>query len=270
MAAGSQALQTLLIAAALAAGIPFAHAADWDRKYTFQGPASVRLEATEAKLRIRGGDVKWMEAHVATIGWTIGDEGVAVVESQQEDIVSLGVRTPPVFFGVGARRVQVDLIVPRTLSLIARTGDGEVEAEGFGGDVHLNSGLGPIAALRMDGFLDAQTGDGGMNVSGRFERLNLKTRDGAIEVKLAEGSKVSVPWKMQTGGGDIRVVFAGQLACNVDAKTDEGRVAVEVPVEQTKRSGGSLRGQIGGGGQRLTMRTRAGTITLRRTGGEAR
>ncbi len=253
-------------AASLAAATPGAHAADWDRKYTFQGAASVRMEATEAKLRIRGGDLKWVEAHVATVGWPIGDDGVAVVESQQGDIVSLGVRTPPIFFGAGTRKVQVDLIVPRTLTLIARTGDGEVEAEGFGGEVHLASGSGAIAAMRMDGLLDAQTGDGGMNVTGRFDRLNLKTRDGAIQVKLAEGSRVTVPWRLQTGGGDIIVALAGQLACNIEARTDEGKVAVDVPVEVTRRSGGWLRGQIGGGGKKLALRTRAGTIALRRAG----
>src|SRR5487761_275541 len=93
----------LLLAAGSVSG------AEWTKKYTLTGAPTLRLEATDASVTVRGGDVNWIEARVTTRGWSIGPSGAVIVENQTGDRVDISVRTPREFFGIGERSAHIDL-----------------------------------------------------------------------------------------------------------------------------------------------------------------
>ena len=251
------------LALLLAAGV--VSAGEWNKKYTLTGTADLHMETTDASVVVRGGDVNWIESRVTTRGWSIGPSGVVIVESQTGDRVDISVRVPKEFFGIGERSAHVDLIVPRKLSAVIRTGDGKIVAERFGGDVHLSSGDGGIETQLMDGSLDAQTMDGRLVISGRFDRLNLRTKDGRVDVKAARGSTVGGPWRVQTGDGAVEVSVDGAFACDLDASTSDGEVSVDLPLTMSqKKHGSSFRAKVNGGGAPFVIRTGDGSIHVRK------
>ncbi len=245
----------LLLAAGSVSG------AEWTKKYTLIGAPALRMEATGASVTVRGGDVNWIEARVTTHGWTIGPSGAVIVESQTGDRVDIAVKTPKVFFGIGVRSAHVDLIVPRKLSATIRTGDGPIVAERFGGDVLLFTGDGGIDAQMMDGSLDAQTLDGRLVIGGRFDRLNLHTKDGHVELKAAAGSTMGGPWRIETSDGSVDIRLDGALACDLEANTGDGEVTVDLPVTMSKnKRGAAFRAKMNGGGLPFVIRTGDGAI----------
>lgn len=255
---------SLVAAAALAPVL--LQAADWSKKYTLSGKADLRVETNDASVDVRSGDVNWIEARVTTIGWRIDSSEVNVVESQTGNLVNIGVRVPREFFGIGNRSAHIDLIVPRQLTAVIRTADGHITADGLAGDIRLSSGDGKIDAQRMDGLLDAATGDGRMEIGGRFDRLNLKTHDGHVALKIADGSKLTGPWRIQTGDGSVDIGVGDKLNADLDAHTGDGSITVDVPVTISQRRGEStFRGKLNGGGEALVVRTGDGSIHIRRT-----
>lgn len=242
------------------------NAAEENRRYPLNGQSGMRLETNHASVMVRSGDVQWIELRVTTVGWKIGATEVNVVESHDADSINLGVRVPAEFFGVGRRGVQVDLIVPRKLNVAIRTGDGGIMADGLSGDIRLNTGHGRIDAQRMSGQLEAVSSDGALRVAGRFERLSLKTNDGPVVLKIAEDSKMTGPWSIQTGGGSIRIGAGEKFSADLDAQTGDGSVTVDLPVAISKQRGeSSLRGKLNGGGEKLVVRSRDGSIHIGRT-----
>lgn len=252
-------LALLLAADALSGG-------DWNKKYSLTGSANLRVEATDASVTVRGGDVDWIEARVTTRGWSIGPTGAVIVESQTGDSVDISVRTPKEFFGIGERSAHVDLIVPRKLRATIDTGDGSIVAERFGGDVRLSTGDGGIEAHMMDGALDAQSRDGRLAIGGRFDRLNLHTKDGHVELKAARGSTLGGPWRVDTGDGSVEISVDGALACDLDANTGDGDITVDLPLTMSnKKRGSAFRARINGGGAPFVIRTGDGAIHVRKS-----
>src|SRR5579863_7724510 len=218
---------------------------EWTKKYALTGSASLRVEATDASVTVRGGDVNWIEARVTTRGWSIGPSGAVIVENQTGDRIDISVRTPREFFGIGERFAHIDLTVPRKLSATIHTGDGAIAAERFGGDVRLSSGDGGIEAQLMDGSLDAQTLDGRLAIGGRFDRLNLHTKDGHVELKAGKGSTMGGPWRVETSDGSVEIHMDGAIACDLEANTGDGDITVELPLTMSnKKRGSSFRAKI--------------------------
>lgn len=252
------------LALTLAAGSLYG--TEWSKKYSLTGQANLRVAATGASVTIRGGDVNWIEARVTTRGWSIGPSGAVIVESQTGDTVEIGVTTPREFFGIGERSAHVDLIVPRKLGAVIHTGDGAIFAERFGGDVRLSTGDGGIEAQLMDGSLDAQTLDGRLTIGGRFDRINLHTKDGHVELKAAKGSTLGGPWRVETGDGAVDINLDGGLACDLEANTGDGEITVDLPLTMSKKKRGSaFRAKINGGGAPFVIRTGDGAIHVRKS-----
>jgi hypothetical protein len=241
-------------------------AEEWNKKYTLNGKPELRVDTNDAAVDIRGGDLNWIEARVVTTGWKIRSGEVSVVEHQTGNIVDIAVRVPREYFTIGNRSVQIYLTVPRQLAAVIRTSDGHIAATSLGGDLRLNSGDGRIDAQQIDGILDAETGDGRMEVSGRFDRLNLRTNDGHMVVKIAAGSKISSPWRIQTGDGSVEIGLADNLNLDLDAHTGDGHITVDLPVTASHQQGeNTFRGKINAGGPQLLVRTGDGSIHVRRS-----
>ncbi len=244
-----------------------AHADEWAKTYTLTGKPDLRVETSDANIRVSTWDQNTIEAKVITTRYKIGEGGIRVEEHQTGDSVDIEVRYPHHDFNVGWGNHRVDIIIqmPREGRVNLRTGDGKIDLAGLKGEMDLHSGDGSENLDGVDGKLRASTGDRHITARGRFDELDLKTGDGHVEVRAANGSSLGTGWRLETGDGNVSLEVPGDLAADVDLHTSDGHIDLEFPVTtEGKIRENEVRGKINGGGNLVTIRTGDGSIHLRK------
>ena len=282
--------------------LPAASPDEWNKSFKLERTAKLRVDTSDANIRVTGCECSTVEARVTTQGWTIGgDNGINISDRQTGDQIDIEVRFPRQGFQInwGNRRVDIEVRVPREADLDLHTGDGNVDVQGVKGtlllrsgdgninlsnlqgslkadtgdgnidmrdvrgDVTLHTGDGNIDVAGIDGSLSAETGDGRVRVNGRFDVLDLRTGDGGIEAKAAEGSKLESNWRLNTGDGNLTLRLPVTIAANVELETNDGSIDFDMPVTVSGRQGKrEVHGQINGGGKLLSLKTGDGSIRL--------
>jgi DUF4097 and DUF4098 domain-containing protein YvlB len=251
----------------LAAVLP-ASADEWSKTYNLTGKPDLRIETSDANIRVSTWDQNTIEAKVITTRYKIGEGGIRVDEHQDGDSVEIEVRYPHRNFTVewGQHKVDIVIQMPREGKVKLRTGDGKIEIGGLKGEMDLHSGDGSENLEGVDGKLHASTGDGHITAHGRFEELELKTGDGQVEVRAASGSSLATGWRLETGDGNVSVEVPGDLAADVDLHTNDGHIDLDLPVTTAGQiRENEVRGKVNGGGRVLTIRTGDGSIHLRKS-----
>ncbi len=165
---------------------------------------------------------------------------VAVATEADNDSHSVEVRKNDV-------RVNFRLKVPAGVDFIARTINGEVNAESMASNVFAKTVNGSIR-LSTSGYADA------------------KTVNGEVSAKLGT-SNWTGPINFKTVNGEINVELPASAGAVVNATTLHGEISSDFPLSMmTKFSKRQLSGTIGGGGRELNLKTVNGSITLRRVG----
>jgi DUF4097 and DUF4098 domain-containing protein YvlB len=284
-------MRTILAAGALAlaiggAGVTAApvRADDWSKTYQVNGRADVHVSTDDGDVFVTGGDQKQIDVHVITQGYKIASSEVRIEESQNGDQVTVSVKLPHLnwsLWGGRHKSIRVEVHVPRDLDLEVQTsdgsvtaqdlsgriqfstGDGNVTASAIRGQIRLHTGDGHIEGTNFDGALEADTGDGNLRISGRFDSLELKTGDGNIDGQVGSGSKVAKAWRIHSGDGHIDLRIPADLAADVDAKTGDGSITVNIPLTiNGSLSHSSVHGKLNGGGQTLSISSGDGSIRL--------
>ncbi|HTR37518.1 MAG TPA: DUF4097 family beta strand repeat-containing protein [Bryobacteraceae bacterium] len=241
---------------------------EWNKRFTINGAADLRVETNDGAVSVRAWDRKEIEARVTADGRKIAPGQVEVIDHQTGNHVELEVRVSHHQFvlGFGTRSVQVELQVPRDIRTEIHTGDGRVQVDGLHGETRLTTGDGSIEAENLDGTLEARTGDGRVRAQGRFDALDVHTGDGSVEVEASSGSKMTTPWTVRTGDGHVTLRLPSDFSAELDVRTGDGHIQSELPVTSTGRIGGdhALRGKLNAGGPPLMIRTNDGSITLAR------
>jgi len=239
---------------------------DWSKTYDLTGKPELRVQAWEANVRIEPWDQNKIEAHVTTRGWHIGGDGLEIVEHQQGNVVEIVLRRHShthFSFSVDNRRTELEIHMPRSAKVDVRSDDGSIEARGLQGELAFSSGDGRLMLEDVDGALHARTSDGSVRVSGRFDVVDLHTGDGRVELEARSGSKVQEPWDVRTSDGSVTIRVPGDLASNVEMHTSDGRITTNIPIVVEGRFDREhLEGKMNGGGNRFTIRTSDGSITL--------
>ena len=250
----------------LATAVP-AFADEWSKAYTLSGKPDLRIDTSDANIRVTTWDQNRIEAKVITARYKIGEGGILVEEHQNGDTVEIAVRFPHHGLTVdwGNHRVDVIIQMPREGRVNLRTGDGTIDLAGFKGDMDLHTGDGSENLDGVDGKLHASTGDGHITAHGRFDELELKTGDGHVDVRATNGSSLAAGWQLETGDGNVSLEVPSDLAADVDLRTNDGHIDLEMPVTaEGKIRENEFRGKLNGGGSRLTIRTGDGSIHLRK------
>jgi Putative adhesin len=255
----------LVIGWMLAAAPLFAE--EWSKSFDVAGRAHVRVRADDAELHVRPCDCKQVQAHVTWEGYK--PDGIRITPAQTGDQVNLQVlsRTPQAHFNFGfsRRRIKVELVVPRELTLDAETGDGRIDAADIKGDLRFKTGDGAIELSSVDGAVDARSGDGHVRISGRFDDLHVNTGDGSVKVEVKPGSAVKNIWEVRTSDGSVRLRLPEKLSTDFDAKTGDGGIHSDFAATVSGNVDGErhhLSGKINGGGGLLSVRTGDGSIYL--------
>jgi Putative adhesin len=253
-----------LVGAALA--LP-AMADEWSKTYNITGKPDLRIDTTDASIRVAVWDQNTIQAKVITTGYKIGigGNGIRIDEHQSGDVVEIDVHYPYHGFNIGWNNRHVEIIVqmPREGRVDLHTGDGNIEIAGLKGEMDINSGDGSETLDNVDGKLHAKTSDGHIRANGRFEALDLKTGDGRVEVHANSGSSLGSGWRLETGDGSVQLDVPGDLAADVDLHTGDGHIDLDMPVTtvgQVRQT--DVRGKLNGGGGLLTIHTGDGSIHL--------
>ena len=244
-----------------------ARAEEWSKTYNISGRADLRVETSDANIRVTTWDQSTIEAKVITTRYKIGEGGIRVEERQTGDSVEIEVRYPHHDWVIGWRSARVDIIIqmPREGRVNLRTGDGKIDVAELKGDMDLHTGDGSINLDGVDGKLHATTGDGHIQANGRFDELALKTGDGHVDVRAKNGSSLAAGWRLETGDGSVSLEVPGDLAADVDLHTGDGHIDLDVPVQAEGRiRRNEIHGKLNGGGSLLTIRTGDGSIHLRK------
>jgi DUF4097 and DUF4098 domain-containing protein YvlB len=263
-------LAGLAVAVISVLSVETARADEWSKTYNLSGKPELRIETSDANIKVTTWDLNTIEAKVITERYKIGEGGIRVEEHQNGDAVEIDVRYPHHDFSIqwGNHRVDIIIQMPREGKVNLRTDDGKIDLAGFKGEMDLHSGDGSENLEGVDGKLRAETGDGHITAHGRFDELELKTGDGHVEVRAGAGSTLAAGWRLETGDGNVSLEVPGELAADVDLHTGDGHIDLDMPVttEGTMREG-EIHGKLNGGGSRLVIRTGDGSIHLRKGSG---
>lgn len=261
-----QRLALLALMAGLAVA-PLARADEWSKTYVVNGTPEVRVETSDANIRVDTWDQAMVEAHVTTDKYKINGSDLKVYEHQTGNAVEIEVRFPAriINFGFHERRVEVTIHMPREGHVNLRTGDGFIEVRHLKGQMDLQTGDGHQEITEVDGTLRARSGDGHIDASGRFDAMELYTGDGHIEARATAGSTVNSTWSIRTGDGSVTLQLPDGFPADVDLRTSDGRVTADIPISVIGKLGDkNVRGKINGGGNLITVRTGDGSIRLQK------
>src|ERR1700758_3604704 len=134
-------LSLVILAVSVVAVLP-AHADEWSKTYNLTGQPELRIETSDANIRVTTWDQHTIEAKVITTHYKIGEGGIRVEEHQTGDSVELEVRYPhhDINFGWRSNRVDIIIQMPRQGDVNLRTGDGHIDLQGLKGQMDLHSG----------------------------------------------------------------------------------------------------------------------------------
>ena len=260
---------TLSIVALTVASVLPAAADEWSKTYTVSANPDLRIETTDASIRVTTWDQNTIEAKIITNHYKIGEGGIHIEEHQTGNSVEIEVRYPHHNFnfewGPG-HRVDIIVQMPRQGNVNLRTGDGKIELADLKGVMNLHSGDGSETLENVDGKLHATTGDGHINANGRFDELELKTGDGHVDAVARSGSTMGANWRLESGDGSVSLELPPDLAADVDLHTGDGHIDLDMPVTtEGKIRTNEIHGKLNGGGSLLTIHTGDGSIHLRKS-----
>jgi DUF4097 and DUF4098 domain-containing protein YvlB len=260
----------LVALVACLAAAPFGRADEWSKTYTLTGKPDLRVETSDANIRVDTWDQKTIEARVVSEHYKIGGRGLRIEEHQSGDSVQLEIHFPHdvhiISFNVHSYRVDVEIHMPREGRVDLRSGDGSIRLANFKGEMDLQTGDGHQDIDSVDGALRARAGDGRITAGGRFDILELRTGDGRIEARAASGSTVSSSWTLHTGDGSITLQLPANFAADLELRTSDGPITADIPVAVDGRlSEKNIHGKINGGGNLITVRTGGGSIRLQKS-----
>jgi DUF4097 and DUF4098 domain-containing protein YvlB len=167
----------------------------------------------------------------------------------------------------------------------AETAGGSITLGPSGGDVDASTAGGSIRIEATEGKVRASTAGGSISVDGSGGPVKVTTSGGSIQVEDARagvkartsGGSVSVELnvvkgtdatsELETAGGDVTVYLPEDLAVTIDARIDrtKGRYKIhsDFPLDvEYSRNSARARLDLGGGGDKIRLRTREGDIRI--------
>jgi hypothetical protein len=139
------------------------------------------------------------------------------------------------------------------------TSGGSVEAENLNGPTKLRSSGGSIDVNNAIGSLDVSTSGGGIHLINVDGKITADTSGGGVHVEARSNHGIT----LSTSGGPISLRLPGDVHASIDAETSGGHVRTQLPLSSTEVSESNhLRGQMNGGGERISLHTSGGGIEI--------
>lgn len=264
-----------------------------EKRFEVSGTADLSLYTFDGSIEVRSWDRPEVLVEIEKRGEDA--EAVAKIEvlaEQSGNRIQVEARRPSggtTFVGIGSftsPSAKLVATVPRSLDLIVRTGDGSIVADRISGRIELRTGDGSIRVFESSGELLTESGDGSIEIedaSGRVEArtddgsvrlsgtpgvVRIRSGDGSVAVRVRDGAVMTDDWMVATSDGSVSIELPDRFNAEIEAEPgSDSRVRSELTL--TNAVGGTrdertLRGTLGEGGHRLTVRTGDGSIRLNR------
>jgi DUF4097 and DUF4098 domain-containing protein YvlB len=281
-------VRNLLTATTLAiATTAFAAEGSFDRTLNVGSTPTLNVSTGSGNIRLRPGSGN--QVHIvgrihSNRGWMSGDS-----DSRVQQIAN----NPPIVqngneITIGERHnsdlyrnisIDYDITLPRSSSLSATTGSGDVDIQDVGANLKAQSGSGNVHAKGIQGpailgtgsgdidfqqaapgDVKAETGSGNIVLRGLSGALKSSTGSGNIEVD----GQPSTDWKLSTGSGNIHLAIGSGARFNLDADTGSGSINVQQPITmQGSLNRHHVAGVVNGGGPTIRANTGSGDIQIR-------
>lgn len=163
--------------------------------------------------------------------------------------------------GWGSYRTNIryEIKVPKEYDIDIRTGGGSIEIENLVGKVEAYTSGGSIKLGEITGDVDVKTSGGSIKVEEVAGNIDAHTSGGSIKAKLSK--QPTEDCRLTTSGGSVRAYLASDIAVDLNASTSGGRVSTEFDINGTVKKN-KIRGEINGGGPKLTLKTSGGSVSI--------
>ncbi|MCK4763686.1 MAG: DUF4097 family beta strand repeat protein [Candidatus Aminicenantes bacterium] len=115
-------------------------------------------------------------------------------------------------------QVNLDVRMPRDMSLDIDDGSGSIAVEGIGADVEIEDGSGSIEVEDINGDLEIEDGSGEIDIEGVSGNVKIDDGSGEIDVKKVKGNV-----KVDDSSGEIKVKNIGG---DVDVEDSSGDIKI--------------------------------------------
>jgi DUF4097 and DUF4098 domain-containing protein YvlB len=209
----------------------------------------------------------------------LDDEGTLVIDHQP--IRSFG----NLLSGNLAVKANVAVVVPSGTAVHVRTVSGDAFVGGIDGGTSIVTVSGRITGTGLDGEVALKTVSGDVEVQGVGGTVRSNSVSGDVTISGGDPEEVSarsvsgdltfdldeVPDVDCTSvSGDVALRLPGDAGVDLDVVSVSGRLETSFPDDGLESGKRRLRGRIGDGGRRITVRTTSGDVVLlRRADAEA-
>lgn len=291
----------LLLGAAMAAASEQGH---FEKTLQVSGAADLEVLSRSGNVIVRSGPAGKVSItgriHVGDRWFSGGRKGDVEAIEQNPPITQTG-NTVRIDY-VNYRDISVDYEVtaPADTKVRAKTGSGDVTAEGMkngvdvetgsgdvrlrdlAGELRIHTGSGNIEAKSAAGPLEARAGSGDIRVEETSKGdVRVETGSGNVDVRGVEGGlrastgsgdvqidgRPTSNWSVKTGSGNTDLRLPGEAAFDVDLSTSSGSIVVSQPVTTTiqgrvEDAHKTIRGKVRGGGPEVAVHTGSGDIRI--------
>lgn len=273
-------LTTLAAVAALSAGrtapaaaapgpqIPKRFDARFERTLAVEGPLRLDVSTLMGNIVVRTGEVN----EVRVIGTVHVPRGVLLAGLSSEALRAL-LEEPPIErkgsrIRVGRLRdhnlrarlaISYEILVPADTELRATTGMGDQVIAGLRRRVQASAGTGNLLVSDVAAEVRLATGLGDVDLRDIRGPVRASSRGGHIRAAGAPGAD----WRMGTDIGDVSVRLPAGARFELHARSSVGGIRVAHPVElAAPPAPGEMHGKVRGGGPKLELETRLGSIHI--------
>ncbi len=271
----------------LLAGVPWSESAEAEDAMQLDAPRAGRLRIHNANGRTRVRGEEREDVHVLARKSARAESRNAaeellrqlrVVSRSEGGALSLQVDAPRRWNRRG--QVNLEVRVPRGLSVDVSAVNGRVEIEGIRGEVRARSSNGSaricdvignvevatsnakVFCACTSGRLRARSSNGRIVLEDHRGDVDAATSNGLITAQLAELGKGGV--ELCTSNGRIALCLPDEVDAEVDMAVDNGVIRNDRSLHDATRSdSGHVHGRLGKGGALIKLRTSNGSISLR-------
>lgn len=213
-----------------------------DRSFTLTPAGSIELANVNGGIVIETGSGTTVEIKAVKRSDYKGEiENVEVIFETGKDTLKIHTK-----YNQKNTRAKVDftVVIPEKLSRAAfKSVNGRIDCSGKFSDLNLRSVNGRI------------------KLAGDFTSAALSAVNGAVEV--SQEARLQGDLAVETVNGAIAIELSGKSAFSVEGSTVNGGIACDFPVTVERHFvGSSLKGQVNGGGHKVSLETVNGGISI--------
>jgi DUF4097 and DUF4098 domain-containing protein YvlB len=141
--------------------------------------------------------------------------------------------------------VGLDANLPAGMNLSLKTHNGEISSSGAIGQIEASSHNGNIA------------------ITGALADFKFETHNGNVAVNCTKQSSKPCNISIETHNGDIGFTSPGNFSAAVDVSIHNGSIRTDMPLTVTGENDKIINGVVGGGRDKLHLKTHNGSIKIK-------